>query len=61
MPDIKILRFGLGEHEKEVRKMGRKKKWRLVKNNCPLPGLNQRPPDLQSDALPAELRGRLIS
>ncbi len=24
---------------------------------CPLPGLNQRPLDLQSNALPAELKG----
>ena len=28
-----------------------------IKSKCPLPGLNQRPQDLQSYALPAELNG----
>ena len=36
--------------EKIIKKQERKK------TRCPLPGLNQRPLDLQSNALPAELR-----
>ena len=30
---------------------------KIKKTKCPLPGLNQRPQDLQSYALPAELNG----
>ena len=36
-------------------------KYKILKiKKCPEPGLNQRPPDLQSDALPTELSRQYI-